>query len=42
MTVVSKRQSKHAAFWGTLFGTVCGLLGWLVGCHMIYGEVNVP
>ena len=41
MTVISKRQSRHAAFWGTLFGTACGLFGWLYGCKRIYGEINV-
>ncbi|GAA5947178.1 hypothetical protein JCM3775_002690 [Rhodotorula graminis] len=41
MTVISKRQSKYAAFYGTLFGTACGLFGWLYGCKRIYGEVNV-
>lgn len=28
LTVCWARQSKHAAFWGTIFGTVCGMLGW--------------
>ena len=28
MTVVWKRQSKSAAFFGTLIGTVSGLIGW--------------
>ncbi|GAA6040980.1 hypothetical protein JCM8097_000521 [Rhodosporidiobolus ruineniae] len=41
LTVVWKKQSAHAAFWGTLFGTACGLLGWMLGCKKIYGEINV-
>lgn len=41
LTVCWNRLSKHAAFWGTIFGTVCGLLGWFVGCHKIYGTINI-
>ncbi|KAF9016205.1 hypothetical protein BDZ89DRAFT_1141639 [Hymenopellis radicata] len=41
LTVCWKRLSKHAALWGTLFGTVCGMLGWMVGCWKIYGSINV-
>lgn len=35
------KLSKHAAFYGTLFGTVCGMLGWFIGCHKIYGTINI-
>lgn len=41
LTVMSKRQSKHAAFFGTLFGTTCGLIGWMLGCKKVYGEINI-
>ncbi|BGP52573.1 hypothetical protein JCM8202v2_000128 [Rhodotorula sphaerocarpa] len=41
LTVISRRQSKHAAFWGTLFGTACSLIGWLYGCKRIYGELSI-
>ncbi|GAA5873095.1 hypothetical protein JCM3774_000340 [Rhodotorula dairenensis] len=41
LTVMSRRQSKHAAFFGTLFGTACGMIGWMVGCHKIYGEITI-
>ncbi|KAF8915022.1 hypothetical protein CPB85DRAFT_1375220 [Mucidula mucida] len=41
LTVCWNRLSKHAAFWGTLFGTVCGMLGWMIGCWKIYGSINV-
>ncbi|GAA6055529.1 hypothetical protein JCM3770_006770 [Rhodotorula araucariae] len=41
MTVCSSKQSKHAAFWGTLFGTACGMFGWFYGCKRIYGEINI-
>ncbi|GAA6018649.1 hypothetical protein JCM10207_008994 [Rhodosporidiobolus poonsookiae] len=40
-TVVWKKQGKWAAFIGTTFGTACGLLGWMLGCKKIYGEINV-
>lgn len=29
-TVLWKKQSKHAAFWGTITGTICGLSE----CHL--------
>ncbi|KAJ7708741.1 Na+/solute symporter [Mycena rosella] len=41
LTVCWKRLSATAAFCGTLFGTVCGMLGWMVGCWKIYGLINV-
>jgi Na+/proline symporter len=41
LTVMSRRQSKHAAFFGTLFGTACGMIGWMVGCRKIYGEITI-
>ncbi|ORY56800.1 Na+/solute symporter [Leucosporidium creatinivorum] len=41
LTVCWSRQSKHAAFYGTLFGTACGMLGWFVGCYKIYGLINI-
>jgi len=41
LTVCWKRLSATAAFWGTLFGTVCGMLGWMIGCWKIYGLINV-
>ncbi|BGP44352.1 hypothetical protein JCM10450v2_000163 [Rhodotorula kratochvilovae] len=41
MTVCSNKQSKHAAFWGTLIGTACGMFGWFYGCKRIYGEINI-
>lgn len=41
LTVCWSRLSKHAAFWGTLIGTVAGMTGWFVGCIKIYGKVNV-
>ncbi|GJN92032.1 hypothetical protein Rhopal_005060-T1 [Rhodotorula paludigena] len=41
MTVVSKRQSERAAFYGCLIGTASGLFGWLYGCYRIYGVVDV-
>lgn len=28
LTVCWSRLSKHAAFWGTLIGTVAGMTGW--------------
>ncbi|BGP12261.1 hypothetical protein JCM10213_000045 [Rhodosporidiobolus nylandii] len=40
-TVCWKKQSKHAAFWSTIFGTSCSLVGWMIGCKKIYGEINV-
>ncbi|GAA5836147.1 hypothetical protein JCM11251_007381 [Rhodosporidiobolus azoricus] len=40
-TVVWSKQSRHAAFWSTIFGTACGLIGWMLGCMKIYGEINV-
>jgi hypothetical protein len=36
-----KPGSKHAAFFGTLFGTACGMIGWMVGCRKIYGEITI-
>ncbi|KAJ7132212.1 Na+/solute symporter [Mycena epipterygia] len=42
LTVCWKRLSATAAFWGTLFGTVCGMLGWMIGCWKIYGLINIP
>ncbi|KAI5480272.1 hypothetical protein MNV49_001231 [Pseudohyphozyma bogoriensis] len=41
LTVCWSRLSATAAFWGTLFGTVCGMIGWMVGCWKIYGEINI-
>ncbi|GAA5899047.1 hypothetical protein JCM6882_004600 [Rhodosporidiobolus microsporus] len=41
LTVMWSKQSKHAAFWSTIFGTTCGLIGWMIGCKKIYGEINV-
>lgn len=41
LTVCWNRMSHVSAFYGTLFGTVCGMTGWFVGCHMIYGTINV-
>lgn len=38
---MSRRQSKHGAFWGTVFGTACGLVGWMIGCKKIYGEISI-
>ncbi|GAA5858337.1 hypothetical protein JCM8547_004656 [Rhodosporidiobolus lusitaniae] len=40
-TVVWKKQSAAAAFYGTIFGTACGLAGWIAGCYKVYGEINV-
>ncbi|WWD21775.1 hypothetical protein CI109_106262 [Kwoniella shandongensis] len=40
LTVVWGRMSKVSAFWGTLFGTVCGMLGWFLGCWKVYGVIN--
>ncbi|GAA6005994.1 hypothetical protein JCM10207_007300 [Rhodosporidiobolus poonsookiae] len=42
LTVLWKRQSAAAAFWGTIVGIVCGLLGWFLGCRYIFGEINIP
>jgi len=42
LTVCWKRLSATAAFWGTLFGTVCGMIGWMLGCWKIYGLINIP
>ncbi|KAJ7089759.1 solute symporter family transporter [Mycena belliarum] len=42
LTVCWKRLSATAAFWGTLFGTVCGLFGWIIGCWKVYGLINIP
>lgn len=41
LTVCWKKLTKEAAFYGTLFGTTCGLLGWMIGCWKIYGKINV-
>ncbi|KAJ7623589.1 solute symporter family transporter [Roridomyces roridus] len=41
LTVCWNRLSATAAFYGTLFGTVCGMLGWMIGCWKIYGTINV-
>ncbi|BGP12235.1 hypothetical protein JCM10213v2_000147 [Rhodosporidiobolus nylandii] len=40
-TVSWKKQSKHAAFWSTIFGTSCSLVGWMIGCKKTYGEINI-
>ncbi|CEQ39866.1 SPOSA6832_01425, partial [Sporobolomyces salmonicolor] len=37
LTVTWKKQSKHAAFWGTVIGSAAAL----VGCYKVYGEINV-
>lgn len=41
-TVMWKRQSANAAFFGTMIGVVCGMTGWMVGCKMIYGSISIP
>ncbi|KAK8847691.1 hypothetical protein IAR55_005550 [Kwoniella newhampshirensis] len=41
LTVVWGRMSRVSAFWGTLFGTVCGMLGWFIGCWKVYGLINI-
>ncbi|KAK4701038.1 urea-proton symporter, partial [Phenoliferia sp. Uapishka_3] len=41
LTVCWSKLSKHAAFWGTIFGTVCGMVGWFIGCWKIVEEINV-
>ncbi|WWC68262.1 uncharacterized protein I206_102185 [Kwoniella pini CBS 10737] len=40
LTVSWGRMSHVSAFYGTLFGTVCGMLGWMIGCWKIYGVIN--
>lgn len=40
-TVMWKRQSANAAFFGTLVGVVCGMTGWMVGCKTIYGSISI-
>lgn len=33
-------MGRAAALYGTLFGGVMGMVGWMVGCYKIYGEIN--
>ncbi|WWD03414.1 hypothetical protein V865_001466 [Kwoniella europaea PYCC6329] len=40
LTVSWGRMSKISAFYGTIFGTVCGMIGWMLGCWKVYGEIN--
>jgi len=40
LTVCWRRMSRVAALYGTLFGAVCGMLGWFIGCYKIYGAIN--
>ncbi|WVW85901.1 hypothetical protein I302_107939 [Kwoniella bestiolae CBS 10118] len=40
LTVSWGRMSKISAFYGTTFGTVCGMIGWMIGCWKVYGEIN--
>lgn len=35
-TVLWKKQSKHAAFWGTIAGTICGLSELTLHCSWCY------
>ncbi|GAA5881159.1 hypothetical protein JCM1840_001624 [Sporobolomyces johnsonii] len=41
LTVTWSKQSKHAAFWGTVIGSAAALAGWMVGCYKVYGEINI-
>ncbi|WRT64468.1 uncharacterized protein IL334_001400 [Kwoniella shivajii] len=40
LTVSWGRMSHISAVYGTLFGTVCGMVGWMIGCWKIYGLIN--
>ena len=41
LTVCWKKMSHTSTFYGTLVGTICGMLGWFVGCLKIYGKINI-
>lgn len=41
LTVCWNKMSHISAFYGTLFGTVCGMVGWFVGCWKIYGTITI-
>ena len=40
-TVCWSKMSKWSALFGTLTGTTCGMIGWMVGCSKIYGEITI-
>lgn len=41
LTVCWRRMSRVAALYGTLFGGAMGMLGWMVGCWKIYGNISM-
>lgn len=41
LTVCWRRQSRVAALYGTLFGGVMGMLGWMIGCYKMYAQPSV-
>ena len=40
LTACWAKMSHTSAFWGTIFGFVCGMLGWMLGCWKIYGHIG--
>jgi Na+/proline symporter len=40
-TVCWAKMSKWSALFGTLIGQTCGMLGWMLGCYKVYGEINI-
>jgi hypothetical protein len=41
LTVSWDKISAFSAFYGTLAGVVCGMVGWFMGCSQIYGEITI-